>query len=207
MPQEPCTPNEVNLNWRQWIQLETRRRTAYLVYHLDTVSALESNISCILSPCEIAQVPLPAPDSLWKAETAEEWLVAVKKYRPMTLDEAMRRSFFLPTCGTFDKLHEKADTKYYNLLNQTELGAFARLAMILTLLRGVIDVGEGKRDRGDWRDLTDLWVSCPWQKPRKTMLASDGEDLGPLSEEGLRRRFASALEKVRRRPREVVVEH
>lgn len=30
--------------------------------------------------------------------------------------------------------------------------------VILTLLRGVIEIGEGRRSRGDWYDLTDLWL-------------------------------------------------
>lgn len=196
-PGETYTVNELDLYWRRWIQLETRRRTAYLVYHLDTISAIESNIPCILSGCEMSLLPLPAPDSLWKAANAEEWLKAVRTYQPMTLDEAMRRIFFLPTYGSFDALHEKADTKFYNLLNQTELGPFARVSMVLTLLRGIMDIGEGKRDRGDWRDLTDLWVSCTWLRPGKKMLDSEGKDLGQVSEDSLRERFSSGLERVR----------
>jgi hypothetical protein len=141
-------------------------------------------------------MPLPAPDSIWKAETAEDWLKAIKNYRPMTLDEGMRRIFFLPTYGAFDTLHERADTKYYHLLNESEIGPFARVAMILTLLRGIIDVGEGKRDRGDWRDLTDLWVGCSWLKPTHKMLASDGQDLGPVTRDSLRERFSLGLQRV-----------
>ena len=141
-------------------------------------------------------VPLPAPDTLWKAPNAEDWLRAAKKYRPMTLDEAMRRVFFLPTYGAFDAMHEKADTKFYNLLNESDLGPFARVAMVLTILRGIMDIGEGKRDRGDWRDLTDLWVSCSWLKPHKKMLGSDGEDLGPVTRESLKGRFSMGLERV-----------
>ncbi|WWC57889.1 uncharacterized protein I303_100424 [Kwoniella dejecticola CBS 10117] len=197
LPAEPFTPNDLDRCWKKWIQLETRRRTAYLVYQLDTVSALESNIPCILSSCELSYIPLPAPDTLWKAPTAVDWLKAVKKYRPMTLDEAMRRIFFLPTFGSFDNLHEKADTKYYNLLNTQDLGPFARLSMVLTLLRGVMDIGEGKRDRGDWRDLTDLWIGCGWLRPTKRMLAQDGTDLGRITRESLRGRFGMGLQKWR----------
>ncbi|WWC97388.1 hypothetical protein V866_004267 [Kwoniella sp. B9012] len=197
LPTEPYTPNELDRCWKEWIQLETRRRTAYLVYQLDTVSALESNIPCILSSCELCYLPLPAPDTLWKAPTAIEWSKAVKKYRPMSLDEGMRRIFFLPTFGSFDNLHESADTKYYNLLNTHDFGPFARLAMVLTLLRGVIDIGEGKRDRGDWRDLTDLWVGCSWLRPSKRMLAQDGTDLGRITRESLRGRFGMGLQKWR----------
>lgn len=141
-------------------------------------------------------MPLPAPDSIWKAETAEDWLKAIRNYRPMTLDEAMRRVFFLPTYGAFDQMHEKADTKFYHLLNESELGPFARVAMILTLLRGIIDIGEGKRDRGDWRDLTDLWMGCTWLKPAQKMLASDGSDLGQVTRQSLRERFSLGLQRV-----------
>jgi hypothetical protein len=167
-----------------------------MVYQLDTISALESSIPCILNPCEIAEVPLPAPDTLWKAPNAEAWLKAARTYRPMTLDEAMRRIFFLPTYGAFDAMHERADTKYYNLLNESDYGPFARVAMVITLLRGIIDIGEGKRDRGDWRDLTDLWVGCTWLRPGKKMLDGKGECLGSVSESGLRARFGMGLEKV-----------
>lgn len=141
-------------------------------------------------------MPLPAPDSIWKAETAEDWLKAIKNYKPMTLDEAMRRIFFLPTYGAFDTMHEKADTKFYHLLNESEVGPFARVSMILTLLRGIIDIGEGKRDRGDWRDLTDLWMGCSWLKPSHKMLASDGSDLGQVTRQSLRERFSFGLQRV-----------
>ncbi|WRT63453.1 uncharacterized protein IL334_000358 [Kwoniella shivajii] len=196
-PVEPFTPNDLDRCWKQWIQLETRRRTAYLVYQLDLVSALESNIPCILSSCEISFMPLPAPDPVWKAPTAVDWLKAAKKYRPISLDEAMRRIFFLPTFGAFDNLHESADTKFYNLLNTQDFGPFARMSMVLTLLKGVIDIGEGKRDRGDWRDLTDLWVGCSWLRPSKRMLAQDGTDLGRITKDGLRGRFGMGLQKWR----------
>ena len=196
VPEDRFTPNDLNTCWRKWIQLETRRRTAYLVYHLDTISSLESMIPCILSSCELANMPLPAPDALWNAPDAASWYAAVKKYRPMTLDEAMRRIFFLPTFGAFDTLHESSDTKYYNLLNESEFGPFARAAMVLTLLRGVMDLGEGKRDRGDWRDLTDLWVNCTWLRPSKKMLSMDGKDIGPVTRQSLKGRFALGLERV-----------
>jgi len=196
LPAEPFTPNDIDMCWRKWIQLETRRRTAFLVYHLDIVSALESNIPCILTGCELGCMPLPAPDSIWKAESAMAWYTAMKKFRPMSLDEAMRRIFFLPTYGAFDTLHENADTKFYCLLNESEYGPFARVAMVITLLRGIIDIGEGKRDRGDWRDLTDLWISCSWLKPGKKMLDSAGNDLGRVTQESLRQRFTLGLERV-----------
>jgi hypothetical protein len=114
----------------------------------------------------------------------------------MTLDEAMRRVFFLPSYGAFDTQHAAADTKFYNLLNEQAFGPFARVAMVLTLVRGVMDIGEGKRDRGDWRDLTDLWVSCNWLKPGKRIVDADGREVGEVTRVGLRERFALGLDRV-----------
>ena len=166
-------------------------------------------------------MPLPAPDTIWRAPTAQAWLAAIKTYRPMTLDEGMRRTFFLPSFGAFDDMHQQHQNQFpspppfkfgtqdsspgaqadgYNLLNEYEYGPFARSAMVLTLLRGVMDIGEGKRDRGDWRDLTDLWVSCSWLRPGKKILDADGNDVGEVSRESLRERFALGLQRVRNFP-------
>lgn len=191
----PYTPTELERSWKRWIQLECRRRTAYLVYHLDMVSALESGIPCILTPSEVSALPLPAPDSVWKAETAAEWLQAVQTYQPISLDEAMRRTFFLPTSGAFDAIDKNADTKRPNWLSEYEYGAFARTAIIMTLVRGIVDLGEGKRDHGDWRDLTDLWIGASYLKPSNRCLSGDGRDIGTFSQEALRNRFALALQR------------
>ncbi|KAL1409624.1 hypothetical protein Q8F55_003619 [Vanrija albida] len=193
----PYTPSELERSWKRWIQLECRRRTSFLVYHLDMVSALESGIPCILSPSEIGALPLPAPDSVWKAETAAEWLQAVQTYQPISLDEAMRRTFFLPTTGAFDAIDKNADTKRPNWLSEYEYGAFARTAIIMTLVRGIVDLGEGKRDHGDWRDLTDLWIGTSYLKPSNRCLSGDGRDIGHFSQEALRNRFALALQRWR----------
>ncbi|OWZ30124.1 C2H2 zinc finger protein Zas1A [Cryptococcus neoformans var. grubii Br795] len=194
LPDEPYTPNELERCWREWIQLESVRRTAYLVYQLDTISALEANIPCLLSPYELAYIPLPAPDTLWKAPDAETWLETVKGYRPMTLDEAMRRTFFLPTSGKFDQMHEKSDKKAFQLLRESNYGPFARIALMITLLRGIIDIGEGKRDRGDWRDLTDLWVGDTFFKPGKMMLDQYGINMGLITRKRLKDMFRLALQ-------------
>lgn len=196
LPDEPYTPNELERCWREWIQLESVRRTAYLAYQLDTISALEANIPCLLSPYELAYIPLPAPDTLWKAPDAETWLETVKGYRPMTLDEAMRRTFFLPTSGKFDQMHEKSDKKAFQLLRESNYGPFARIALMITLLRGIIDIGEGKRDRGDWRDLTDLWVGDTFFKPGKMMLDQYGINMGLITRKRLKDMFRLALQTV-----------
>lgn len=178
------------------MQLESRRRTAFLVYHLDTVSALESSISPILTPSELAALPLPAPDSVWKAESAQAWYFATRNYRPITLDEAMRRCFGLPSSGSFGNLPVSIDFNH-NTLSEREYGPFARTAIMLTLIRGILDLGEGRRSRGDWRDLTDLWVSENHLRPHSNCYGADGVDMGPCTQESLRSRFALGLQKWR----------
>lgn len=195
LPPPSSAPADLDRAWRRWIQLESRRRTAYLVYHLDTVSALESSISPIITPSELAAIPIPAPNSLWQAETAQAWYQAVQAYRPLSLDEAMRRTFFLPCAGKFDELPVSIDFNRNTLLDR-EYGPFARTAIVMTLVRGVMDLGEGRRDRGDWRDLTDLWLSTAHLRPSETCYTADGEDMGKCTPEALRGRFAIALQRV-----------
>ncbi|XAO26396.1 hypothetical protein I312_105233 [Cryptococcus bacillisporus CA1280] len=107
---------------------------------------------------------------------------------------SMRRTLFLPICGKFDQMHEKSDREHFQLLRQSNYGPFARTALMITLLRGIIDIGEGKRDRGNWRDLTDLWDRYTLFKPGKMMLAQDGINMGPFSRKGLKDIFRSALQ-------------
>ncbi|CAK9786262.1 hypothetical protein CC85DRAFT_308173 [Cutaneotrichosporon oleaginosum] len=196
LPPPDSAPADLDRVWRRWIQLESRRRTAYLVYHLDTVSALESSIPPIITPSELASIPLPSPNTLWQAETAQAWAKAVQTYRPMTLDEAMRRTFGLPSSGRVDEVPSIKEFQR-DVFAEGEYGPFARTAVVMTLVRGVMDLGEGRRDRGDWRDLTDLWLSTAHLRPADTCFSSDGTDLGPCTQEALRARFALALQRWR----------
>ncbi|BEJ11934.1 hypothetical protein CspHIS471_0203940 [Cutaneotrichosporon sp. HIS471] len=196
LPPADSAPADLDRVWRRWIQLESRRRTAYLVYHLDTVSALESSISPIITPSELANIPLPAPNTLWQAETAQAWAKAVQTYRPMTLDEAIRRTFGLSSSGRFDEVPTIKEFQR-DVLAEGEYGPFARTAVVVTLVRGVMDLGEGRRDRGDWRDLTDLWLSTAHLRPAEICYSSDGKDLGACTPEALRARFALALQRWR----------
>lgn len=195
MPLLPYNRAQLDKAWRRWIQLESRRRTAYLVYHLDTVSALESQFAAIIMPSEIGPVPLPAPDSVWKAATSEDWARAVSNYQPMTLDQAMRRVFNLPTEGRFDELSSIDPTR--NILSEAEYGPFARTAIVMTLLRGILDFGEGKRDRNDWRDLTDLWVSATHLRPGAKCLSGEGLDLGAPTPDAIRSRLTLGMQRWR----------
>lgn len=93
-------------------------------------------------------------------------------------------------------MHEKSDREHFQLLRQSNYGPFARTALMITLLRGIIDIGEGRRDRGNWRDLTDLWNRYTSFKPGKMMLAQDGINMEPLSRKDLKDISRSALQTV-----------
>lgn len=146
--------------WHYWIRLETRRRTAFVVYILDTLAFLEFGTRPSITQPDIASLPVPASDNLWNAPNKEAWALAVQSYTPMTVDEAMRRVFFLPECGVFDAHHAESGQRYYQLLNQYEFGPFARVVMIVTLLHGVLDIGEGKRDINSKSQLREAWLTC-----------------------------------------------
>jgi hypothetical protein len=71
-------------HFRQWILHETIRRTIFVVNVINTLScrmgkqdayfyeALDDNL--------ISSLPLPAPDSLWKANDLREWSRAKQKF-------------------------------------------------------------------------------------------------------------------------------
>lgn len=148
-PIQPWTYAELDLHWRRWIQLEVRRRTTYFIFVFDVLATLETSIPCICSPAEVCYVPLPAPASLWCAGRGEQWLSAARVFTPVSLDQVLRVLF------TSDA---NPSTAIPSRPISRSLDRFAMHVVILTLLRGVIEIGEGRRERGDWYDLTDLWL-------------------------------------------------
>lgn len=167
LPSEPWTFFELDLYWRRWVQLETRRRSCYLIYIYDTLATLETGISCLASPLDVAHMPLPARKLTWNASTAEEWLKAVKPETTQTLGTVMSLLFGLTT-------------------GMCNLDDFALYAVLLTVLRGVIDIGEGRRQGGGWGDLTDLWISK----------GANGSMNGALDRAGLLQKYTDATQLV-----------
>jgi hypothetical protein len=70
---------------------------------------------------------------------------------------------------------------------------FALNVVLLTLLRGIIDIGEGRRERGDAFDLTDLWMQ---REAAEEWL--EGEMAGPMDKAKLLGRYAKAVQTVSR---------
>jgi hypothetical protein len=155
---QPWTFAELDLHWRRWLQLEVRRRTTYFIFIFDALATIETSIPCICAPAEVCFIPLPAPDSLWKAQGGESWLIAARDFKPMTLDQALRVLFTRPQTSAGPSISQNKEAGSAHQVGFKQLDRFALHVIILLLLRGVIEIGEGRRERGDWYDLTDLWL-------------------------------------------------
>jgi hypothetical protein len=162
LPDQPWTFAELDLHWRRWIQLEVRRRTTYTIFIFDMLATIETSIPCICSPTEVCYIPLPSPASLWDAPSGEIWVTAARSFKAISLDGALRVLFTTQpgvsdaSRQDYNNSHQTGSTSRYG--DTRRLDHFAMHVMILTLLRGIIEIGEGRRERGDWYDLTDLWL-------------------------------------------------
>jgi len=111
-------------------------------------------------------VPLPAPNSVWSARTAQEWAANVRCNKSVcqTLDYMLNKTFHVgtprvnPNLGLPIPEGTSILSPYDCLGTRLHLGPFARMAMIMTLLRGLLEFGEGKRKGGM---VTQLWVLDP----------------------------------------------
>ncbi|SPO23830.1 uncharacterized protein UTRI_03642_B [Ustilago trichophora] len=124
--------------WRRWAELEGRRRSAFVIYTMDTVAHLDAAVPTLLATKEMAHLPLPSPDYIWRAPTASSWYKALEQYRGPTLDEALQQ-LLSSEPGTCPR-KELADMPSI----QGAHGPFARLVMVLALLRGIIEMLEGR---------------------------------------------------------------
>ncbi|RYC87452.1 hypothetical protein BFJ63_vAg9761 [Fusarium oxysporum f. sp. narcissi] len=80
-----------NLCWKDWVFLETRRRTKLVAYSFFNLHSIAYNIPPKLLNSEIGALNLPSPESHWRAETAEQWLAARRKD---TFDEVSVQSAY-----------------------------------------------------------------------------------------------------------------
>jgi hypothetical protein len=155
------------------------------VYLYDTLATIETGISCICSPVEVAFLPLPASSSLWGADSAEDWLTAAKAATPVTLGQTLRALFTLDPDETLDVA-----------VNSGYSGDFALYIVLVTLLRGVFDIGEGRRGSGNWQDLTHLWLSGAESEDLATALGQ-----GEVTRAMLLDKYTNAVAKVSHWPR------
>ncbi|KDQ17881.1 hypothetical protein BOTBODRAFT_542806 [Botryobasidium botryosum FD-172 SS1] len=144
---------ELEKHWKKWISLESFRRTVWLLYALDTLASLEAGVAPLISPRDVRYVPLPAPMPIWTARTAEQWHEAMTAYQGglLNLNDAVTQLCHSDTLSG-------AGQEPMCLLSILEVGPFARLVVILTLLRGIIQFGEGKSKGGF---VTQQWIIGP----------------------------------------------
>ncbi|PWN25924.1 hypothetical protein BDZ90DRAFT_280910 [Jaminaea rosea] len=147
----PGCPDEEKV-WRQWCDFEGRRRTAWLLFLMDTVAALDAGLDTLVELEEVRHLPLPVPDTIWRASDAAAWKGVLDAYHGLSFDEATQAIF------ADDKAASKANGSQGNHMEVDDEGAnapaesdakarsiiggaygpFARLMMILPILRGIV---------------------------------------------------------------------
>ncbi|KAF9514062.1 hypothetical protein BS47DRAFT_1343556 [Hydnum rufescens UP504] len=132
-------------NWKTWISRESWRRTVWLLYTLDTLASLETGAVIQIPTRDIRHIPLPYANSIWMAPSAEQWckLTMGHEAAGVTLDDAM-----YCICHLIMPNQE-------SMLFSTVVGPYGRHVLILTVLRGLIEYGQGK-PRGGY--VTRRWI-------------------------------------------------
>ncbi|KAG8729577.1 hypothetical protein FRC12_020880 [Ceratobasidium sp. 428] len=143
--------SSLDSRWRKWIRHETSRRCAWFIYILDTIACLEAGIPSLISPRDTIHLAVPASESMWSARTEVEWaaLAEAGGYQAdgLTLDMAMQSVFGFSNPATDGRP---------DAVTGVRLGPFARTVIVMTLLRGLIDFGQGKPKGGY---VTHCWVA------------------------------------------------
>lgn len=127
--------------WRRWVELEGRRRTAFMLYMMDTIANLDAGVPTLLATEEICHLPLPAPNSIWRASTSKDCLKALNAYEGPTLDEALQQLTRPENPSPLSEVRNSTRSIY------GMHGPFARLVMVVALLRGIIDLLDGRAAR------------------------------------------------------------
>ncbi|KAF8344289.1 uncharacterized protein EI90DRAFT_3029088 [Cantharellus anzutake] len=132
-------------HWKLWITHESWRRTAWLVYTLDTLAHLESNAIAHIPPRDLRHIPLPYPDSAWNAPTADGWASAMSAFgwTSRTVDD-----------GMYAISASDGSPEQWNIFRK-KIGPYARHILILTILRGIVAYGRGEPGGGY---VTKRWV-------------------------------------------------
>lgn len=137
-----------------------RYRTIWLVYLLDTQSSIETSSVSLVCPRDVRHLPLPASNTFWNAPSAITWglLTAHSTFAVFTLDDAMQKIFDFSAelenlNGGFGIAHssnviDSSAEVTPSVLDVLTIGPFARLMMIITMLRGLIEYGEGNHGGG-----------------------------------------------------------
>lgn len=174
------------------------KRTIWLVYLLDVQSSLEGGAVPLVSPRDVRHLPIPASDTFWNAPSAITWclLATHPTFSIFTLDDAMQKLFDFSAepenildSNTQSHSNNNADQFVTpSLLDVLTLGPFARLVIVVTILRGLIEYGEG-RHRGGYA--VQRWITGG----QNGHLAYTGDD-PELFHEYVMKAFTKALVRV-----------
>ncbi|KAF9520605.1 hypothetical protein BS47DRAFT_1335778 [Hydnum rufescens UP504] len=132
-------------NWKTWISRESWRRTVWLLYTLDTLASLETGAVIQIPTQDVRHIPLPYANSIWTASSAEQWCKLTMEHEAagVTVDDAMYCICHL--------LMPNQESRLFS----TVVGPYGRHVLILTVLRGLIEYGQGK-PRGGY--VTRRWI-------------------------------------------------
>ncbi|KAK0562094.1 hypothetical protein OC861_005499 [Tilletia horrida] len=133
----PGCPDEEKV-WRRWCDFEGRRRTSFILFVVDTISHLDTGATMVVSSADIAHLPLPTPDAIWRATTPEAWLAALQKYRGPTVGDSLLQ---LMASGD-EEIPPPVSGNLPSIVGSH--GPFARLIMMFALLRGILVLMDGK---------------------------------------------------------------
>jgi hypothetical protein len=117
------------------------------VYVLDTQASVEAGAVPLVSTGGVRNLPLPAPPTIWGASSASNWAALISHPSAIifSLDEAMQKLFDQRPTFSLTSGAQEAPSP----LEILPIGPFARLVIVITLLRGLVDYAEGK-DRGGY---------------------------------------------------------
>lgn len=103
------TPSEMNMQWRNWVFFETRKRISYFGFILDSQHSSLFRHTQLLSIFEI-QMDLPSSDALWEADCARTFISRLKM-QPKGLLTRSRPCWEIDTLRLkgFNKKQEKSD--------------------------------------------------------------------------------------------------
>lgn len=143
--------------WRQWCEYEGRRRTAYLLFIMDTVASLDAGGPTLIELDELVHLPLPAPDTIWRASDPKSFRDALEKDSGLSFFHAIKE-LLRPAEEGEDEESSAPDgieaeaapqssqpsTGPLSMLNGP-LGPFARLVILLPILRAILHVLQQRR--------------------------------------------------------------
>ncbi|CAO1623141.1 unnamed protein product [Sympodiomycopsis kandeliae] len=165
--------------WRQWCEYEGRRRTAFIILLMDTVASLDAGLPAMLDLVELKHLPLPASDAIWRSVDSAQFQAALEASSTITFGDAMK-GLLCDDKATADeeKVEDEATTTgnspdtdgFTNAKEKVEAlspalqgqqGPFARLVMLVPILRGIVHLLQGRVGLSATPSPLEAWLNIP----------------------------------------------